>query len=130
MTQSLGIDHPGLTVADPDARPGFVVRALGWEQFGGTPEGPVACVTDGHARLTLWPQKGEDQRRLHAHVGLHHTAGKVPDRATLPALFAKIGASPGVEVAFAPAYSGTGPKEHFMIRAPGGTGLEFSHDPR
>jgi catechol 2,3-dioxygenase-like lactoylglutathione lyase family enzyme len=132
MTQTLGIDHLGLTVADLDASLGFFTQALGWEQFGGNPDYPAAYVTNGHAKLTLWQQKGDDPRGFdrHAHVGLHHTALKVPDSATLLALFAKLSAWPGVEVEFAPEYSGNGPKEHFMIREPGGTRLEFSYDPR
>ena len=132
MTNVMGIDHLGLTVRDLEASVGFFVDALGWEQFGGNPDYPAAYVTNGHAKLTLWQQKGPDQRGFdrHAHVGLHHTALKVADSAGLLALFETVKDWPGVEVEFAPEYSGKGPKEHFMIREPGGTRLEFSYDPR
>ena len=50
--------------------------------------------------------------------------------AALLAVFEKIRDWPGVEVEFGPEMSGKGPKEHFMIKEPGGTRLEFSYDPR
>ena len=129
--ETLGIDHLGLTVADLEASLGFFTGALGWERIGGHPDYPSAYVTDGHAKITLWQQRapggGFDR---HANVGLHHTALKVADEATLNAVFERVGGWPGVEVEFAPELSGGGPKVHFMIREPGGTRLEVSYDPR
>ncbi len=128
---TLGLDHLGLTVGDLDASRAFFIDALGWRQFGGNPGYPSAYVTDGAVKLTLWQQQDEgadfDRR---ANIGLHHTALKVADRATLDALFARVHDWPGVEVEFAPEPSGKGPKIHFMIREPGGTRLEFGYDPR
>lgn len=132
MTQTLGIDHLGLTVSDLAASQRFFNDALGWETFGGNPDYPAAYVTNGHAKLTLWQQKGDDLRGFdrHANVGLHHNALKVPDSAALLALFDRVKDWPGVIVEFAPEFSGSGLKEHFMILEPGGTRLEFSYDPR
>ena len=128
---TLGIDHLGLTVGDLDASAGFFIDALGWEKFGGNPEYPAIYVTNGHAKLTLWAQRanGADFDRS-ANVGLHHTALKVPDADSLNAVYDRIKNWPGVTVEFAPEFSGAGPKQHFMIREPGGTRLEFSYDPR
>ncbi|MCV6595035.1 MAG: VOC family protein [Silicimonas sp.] len=128
---TLGIDHLGLTVADLDASLGFFTECLGWRQVGGRPEYPSAFITDGVGVLTLWQQKeqGADFDRR-ANVGLHHFALKVADRETLDALFDQVAGWPGVEVEFAPEFSGTGPKIHFMIREPGGTRVEFAYDPR
>ena len=127
-----GIDHLGLTVANLAASSDFFIRCLGWTQFGGNPDYPSAYVTDGTSKLTLWQKKtaaGGDFDR-HANVGLHHTALRVPSHDALLSLFDQVKDWPGVEVEFAPEFSGKGPKEHFMIREPGGTRLELSFDPR
>lgn len=130
MSETLGIDHLGLTVSDLAASLAFFTQALGWTQFGGNPDYPSAYVTDGHAKLTLWQQRGAVAFDRHANVGLHHTALKVGSSAQLVALFDVVSEWPGVQVEFAPEFSGTGPKEHFMVREPGGTRLELSYDPR
>ena len=128
---TLGIDHLGLTVGDLQASLEFFTGALGWEQFGGNPDYPSAYVTDGTSKITLWQQtaagSGFDR---HANIGLHHTALKVADEAMLRTVFERVRVWPGVKVEFAPEFSGKGPKVHFMIREPGGTRLEVSHDPR
>ena len=127
---TLGIDHIGLTVADLTASRDFFVDCLGWTQFGGNDVYPSAYVTDGVAKLTLWQQRGDTGFDRHETVGLHHTALKVADRATLDAIFGKVQDWPGVVVEFAPEFSGKGPKVHCMVREPGGTRLELSYDPR
>ena len=130
--KTLGIDHLGLTVGDLDASLRFFTEALGWEQFGGNADYPSAYVTNGHAKLTLWQQKGAQRQDFdrHSNIGLHHTALKVASRADLDAVFSDVRDWPGVEIEFAPELSGKGPKVHFMIREPGGTRLEVSYDPR
>ncbi len=129
---TLGIDHLGLTVKNLNDSKAFFVDCLGWDQFGGNPDYPAAYVSNGHAKLTLWEQKGGSRQGFdrHSNIGLHHTAIKVPDEITLRALFEKVRNWPGVQVEFEPEYSGKGPKVHFMIYEPGGTRLEFSFDPR
>ena len=129
--KTLGIDHLGLTVANLDASTRFFVDALGWTQFGGNPDYPSAYVTDGSSKLTLWQQKTDGSAfDRQANVGLHHTALKVATEDDLNAVFNKVQDWPGVDIEFAPEFSGKGPKVHFMIREPGGTRLEFSYDPR
>ena len=127
---TLGIDHIGLTVADLTASRNFFVDCRGWTQFGGNDAYPSAYVTDGVAKLTLWQQRGDTGFDRHETVGLHHTALKVADRATLDAIFEKVRDWPGVVVEFGPEFSGKGPKVHCMLREPGGTRLELSYDPR
>ncbi|MDF0595349.1 VOC family protein [Psychromarinibacter halotolerans] len=128
----LGIDHLGLTVSDLDASARFFIDGLGWTRFGGNPDYPAIYVTNGHAKLTLWQQKGDDLRDFdrHANVGLHHVALRVPTREALDRLYDRVCGWPGVAVEFAPELSGAGPKVHFMINEPGGARLEFSYDPR
>ena len=130
--KTLNIDHLGLTVRNLEASRAFFVDALGWEQFGANPDYPAAYVTNGSAKLTLWQAKTDAPNGFdrHANLGLHHTALKVPSREDLIALFETVSTWPGVEVEFAPEFSGKGPKEHFMVQEPGGTRLEFSYDPR
>ncbi|MFL4468846.1 VOC family protein [Tateyamaria armeniaca] len=130
MSETLGIDHLGLTVTDLAASVAFFTGALGWTQFGGNADYPSAYITDGHSKLTLWQQRGDGAFDRHKNVGLHHTALKVASAAQLLTLFDTVAAWPGVEVEFAPELSGKGPKEHFMIREPGGTRLELAYDPR
>ncbi len=127
-----GIDHLGLTVADLGASSAFFVDCLGWTKFGGNPDYPSAYVTDGTSKLTLWQQRGDEPNGFdrHANIGLHHTALRIAIRDQLLELFEDIRDWPGVQIEFAPELSGKGPKEHFMIREPGGTRLEFSFDPR
>ena len=127
-----GIDHIGLTVCDLAASKAFFEGALGWEQFGGNPDYPSAYMTDGQAKVTLWERKAEDFNRFdrHKNVGLHHMALKVASSDDLKSLFKVVQAWPGVEVEFAPEFSGKGPKEHFMVLEPGGTRLEVYYDPR
>jgi len=129
---TLGIDHLGLTVSDLEASQTFFVDCLGWEVFGGNSDCPAAYVTNGHAKLTLWQQKGLMQQGFdrHRNVGLHHTALKVPSKTALDTTFGRVKDWPDVVVEFAPEFSGAGPKIHFIIREPGGTRLEFSYDPR
>ncbi|MEO9683840.1 MAG: VOC family protein [Tateyamaria sp.] len=130
MSETLGIDHLGLTVSDLDASLAFFTQALGWTQFGGNPDYPSAYITDGHSKLTLWQQRGDTAFDRHANAGLHHTALKVASAAQLQSLFKVVADWPGVVIEFAPEFSGKGPKEHFMVREPGGTRLELSYDPR
>lgn len=134
MTHSVtkGVDHIGLTVQDLDASRAFFEGALGWECFGGNPDYPSLYMTDGHAKLTLWARKSDDFNGFdrHKNIGLHHLALKVSTSDELNTIFAKIKTWPGVEIEFAPEFSGKGPKEHFMIYEPGGTRLEISYDPR
>lgn len=130
MSITQGIDHLGLTVRDLEASLGFFTGALSWTQFGRNPDYPSAYVTDGHAKLTLWQQRGQVPFDRHANAGLHHTALKVASSRDLNDLFETVQAWPGVVVEFAPELSGAGPKEHFMVREPGGTRLEVSFDPR
>jgi len=128
--ETLAIDHLGLTVGDLGASRDFFVDCLGWSEFGGNPKYPAVYVTNGHAKLTLWQQRGTTGFDRHANCGLHHTALKVPDEPRLNSLFARVKDWPGVVVEFSPELSGKGPKVHFMILEPGGTRLEFSYDPR
>ena len=132
MSGTYGIDHLGLTVSDLAASQAFFVEALGWRVFGTNETYPAVYITDGHSKLTLWQQKGADPVEFdrHNNVGLHHVAFKIPDSAALVALFDRVAGWPGVGVEYVPEFSGTGPKEHFMICEPGGNRMEFSYDPR
>jgi catechol 2,3-dioxygenase-like lactoylglutathione lyase family enzyme len=131
--RTAGVDHVGLAVADLNRSRAFFTDCLGWQQIGERPEYPAAFVSDGHSRITLWQVADPatcqpfDRRR---NVGLHHLALKVPGRAQLDALHARVAAWPGVTVEFAPQLSGAGPKWHSMIREPGGCRIEFAWDPR
>ncbi|USG63195.1 VOC family protein [Sneathiella marina] len=131
-TITQGIDHLGLSVRDLDASRDFFEKALGWRQFGGNPDYPSVYMTDGVSKLTLWECKGDEASGFdrHKNVGLHHFALKVPTADALRETFNAVKDWPGVDIEFAPEFSGNGPKEHFMIYEPGGTRLEISFDPR
>ena len=128
-----GVDHVGLAVADLAQSRAFFIECLSWQLLGERPDYPAAFVGDGHTRITLWQVADPatciafDRRR---NVGLHHLALKVPGRAQLDALHARVAAWPGVVVEFAPQLSGGGPKWHSMLREPGGCRIEFAWDPR
>ena len=126
-----GIDHVGLTVRSLPQSLAFFTEGLGWRQTGANPDYPAAYVSDGAGVVTLWEvrETAVDFDR-HRNIGLHHLAIRVPSEAALTDLFARISTWPGVQVEFAPEFSGKGPKVHCMIREPGGNRLEFAWDPR
>ncbi|WP_420549267.1 VOC family protein [Curvivirga sp.] len=132
MIKTHGIDHLGITVQDLSATVHFFTELLGWSQFGGNPDYPAAYLTDGTSKLTVWQVKETDYQDFNRHknIGLHHFALKISSREELLDAFEKVKNWPKVKVEFTPEFSGKGPKEHFMIREPGGTRLEFSFDPR
>lgn len=128
-----GIDHVGLTVATLSASVDFFVNGLGWSEKGGKPEYPAVFVSDGRTLLTLWQVADLTQLRpfdRRSNVGLHHLAFRVGGSEALDAAFARVENWPGVQVEFAPEFSGEGPKRHFMILEPGGNRIEFAWDPR
>lgn len=127
-----GIDHAGLTVPDLAATLAFFADCLGWNKLGGNEAYPSAYVSDGSTTVTLWQAKTETPVGFdrYANIGLHHLALKVANEADLNTIFGQVKDWPGVNVEFAPEYSGKGPKVHFMINEPGGNRLEFSYGPR
>ncbi len=128
-----GVDHIGLTVSDLAASTQFFTQCLGWRKFGENRDYPAAYVTDGSAKVTLWQVTNTAEFRpfdRKHHVGLHHLALKVGSLEDLHALFATARDWNGVQVEFAPEFSGAGPKVHAMLIEPGGTRLELSFDPR
>ena len=128
-----GIDHVGLTVSDLEASLAFFVEALNWTEVGRKPDYPAAFVKDDKALVTLWQVKDQGAANSfdrHRNIGLHHLAFKIASNDELDTLFSRIGDWPGVQVEFAPEFSGKGPKRHFMILEPGGNRIEFAWDPR
>ena len=127
-----GIEHLGITVPHLETTVDFFTNLLGWEQFGGVEDYPSAFLSDGTSMLTVWQAKTEDYVKFdrHKNVGLHHFALKISSKDDLVDAYEKVKDWPGVEVEFAPELSGVGPREHFMIREPGGNRMEFVFDPR
>jgi catechol 2,3-dioxygenase-like lactoylglutathione lyase family enzyme len=131
QTETLGIDHVGLTVTSLAQTKAFFLDCLGWTLRGERPEYPAAFITDGKCVLTLWQVKGGDPAAFDRrnNIGLHHLALKVADLAALQRVFAQVSAWPGVNVQFGPELSGKGPRMHCMIFEPGGIRIEFVCDP-
>ena len=132
MIKTHGIDHLGITVKELSATVDFFTKLLGWAQIGGNSDYPAAYLSDGVSRLTVWQAKETEyvDFNRHKNIGLHHFALKLASREELLTAFDKVKDWPGVNIEFAPEFSGTGPKEHFMILEPGGNRLEFAYDPR
>jgi catechol 2,3-dioxygenase-like lactoylglutathione lyase family enzyme len=131
VSDTLGIDHLGLTVLSLEKTQAFFMECLGWTLRGERPEYPAAFVTDGKSILTLWQVKssGEPVQFDRANnIGLHHVALRVANLAELQKVFAKVSAWPGVTVQFGPEISGKGPRMHCMIFEPGGIRIEFVCD--
>lgn len=128
-----GVDHVGLTVSSLARSVNFFVDGLGWTEKGGKPDYPASYVSDGKIMLTLWQvEQPEHYNRFDRRnsVGLHHLALGVNSAEDLDAIFLKIKDWEGVQVEFAPEFSGAGPKRHCMITEPGGNRIEFAWDPR
>lgn len=128
-----GIDHVGLTVRTLEPSVRFFIEGLGWHLRGEKPEYPAAFVSDGRCLITLWAANDAatavsfDRKN---NIGLHHLAFRVESSERLDSIFARVSQWPGVVIEFAPEFSGSGPKRHFMIAEPGGNRIEFSWDPR
>ena len=131
-TQTLGIDHVGLTVSNLESSLRFFTDCLGWTQFGGNPDYPSVYITDGISKLTLWQAKTDRPHEFDRfqNIGLHHLALKVADEGQLNILFDRVRVWDDIIIEFAPEFSGKGPKIHCMFCEPGGNRIELSFDPR
>lgn len=127
-SQTLGLNHLGLTVRDLEETTAFFVQVLGWQDIARDPSYPRSTVTDGNLRLTLWqadqsaPIADFDRR---ANIGLHHLALEVESEAKLNSLHDQIARWPGCVVEFAPELMGNGPRKHMMFAEPGGLRIEL-----
>ena len=123
-----GVHHVGLTVPNLERARAFFLDTLGFRQVGAKPEYPAAFVSDGQVMITLW-QAAEPERALpfdrRNHIGLHHLALRIADRAALDALHARLANTADVEIEFTPEPLGAGPSHHMMCTIPGGIRVEF-----
>lgn len=123
-----GVHHVGLTVLDLRETARFFVDALGFSQVGQKPDYPAVFVSDGSTMITLWQVADPaaavafDRKTV---IGLHHLALKVADARALDEAHAKLRATDGVDVEFAPQSLGGGPTRHMMCRIPSGIRLEL-----
>ena len=123
-----GAHHIGLTVPDLAKTRAFFIDTLGFEQVGELPDYPAVFVTDGTTMITLWQATNPvtavrfDRKNV---IGLHHFALNVDGQAALDDLHAKLRATDGVEIEFAPESLGGGPIHHMMCSIPGGIRMEF-----
>jgi catechol 2,3-dioxygenase-like lactoylglutathione lyase family enzyme len=123
-----GVHHVGLTVPDLAAARGFFVDTLGFAQVGERPDYPAVFVSDGTVMITLWqavdPERAVAFDRKNV-IGLHHLALLVESQQALDALHARLAASGGVHIEFAPEPLRGGPVRHMMCAIPGGVRIEF-----
>lgn len=128
MSDTNGINHLGLAVADLAQCQSFFTQALGWQASGYDPHYPRVAVSDGVVRLTLWQvdqalEATAFNRRKN--IGLHHLALEVVSKAKLDEIYQKVSLHPGVAIEFAPELVGDGPRMHMMCAEPGGIRVEF-----
>jgi catechol 2,3-dioxygenase-like lactoylglutathione lyase family enzyme len=123
-----GVHHVGLTVPDLCAARAFFVDTLGFAQVGERPDYPAVFVSDGTVMITLWqavnPERAVAFDRKNV-IGLHHLALLVESQQALDALHARLTASDGVHIEFAPEPLRGGPVRHMMCTIPGGVRIEF-----
>lgn len=123
-----GVHHVGLTVLNLERARAFFLDTLGFRQVGAKPEYPAVFVSDGQILITLW-QAAEPEQALpfdrRNHIGLHHLALRIADRAVLDALHARLVNTADVAIEFAPEPLGGGPSHHMMCAIPGGIRVEF-----
>ena len=123
-----GAHHIGLTVPDLAATRAFFLDTLGFDQVGEVPDYPAVFLSDGSTMITLWQAADPatavafDRKNV---IGLHHFALRVDGAAALDAVHARLQASEGVEIEFAPEPLGDGPARHMMCAIPGGIRVEF-----
>ncbi|UUX49144.1 VOC family protein [Nisaea acidiphila] len=128
MSETVGLNHLGLSVRDLDETTRFFVEVLGWEELARDESYPRNAVTDGNLRLTLWQVDHSNEvvdfdRR--ANIGLHHLAMEMPSEEALDTIAGRVRGWPGVVVEFMPEPLGGGPRKHMMFREPGGIRLEL-----
>ena len=128
MSETIGLNHLGLSVDDLEASKSFFVETLGWQESGYDPSYPRTAVSDGNLRLTLWQVNlslnGVEFNRKR-NVGLHHLAIQVASESKLHELYEKIEAHPRCKVEFAPELLSGGPRKHMMFNEPSGIRLEL-----
>ncbi|MCV2402260.1 VOC family protein [Marinomonas sp. C2222] len=128
MSETIGLNHLGLSVSDLQASKSFFVDVLGWSESGYDPSYPRTAVSDGKLRLTLWQVdkslNGADFDRK-KNAGLHHLAIQVESELKLDELFKKIDEHPLCEIEFAPELLSGGPRKHMMFSEPSGLRLEL-----
>ncbi|RXJ69978.1 glyoxalase [Veronia nyctiphanis] len=128
MSETIGLNHLGLSVDDLEASKSFFVNVLGWKESGYDPSYPRTAVSDGILRLTLWQVDRSlggvefDRKR---NVGLHHLAIQVESESKLNELYRKIVDHPKCSVEFAPELLSGGPRKHMMFSEPSGLRLEL-----
>ncbi|MGR5339704.1 VOC family protein [Vibrio astriarenae] len=128
MSDTIGINHLGLSVDDLEASKSFFVETLGWKESGYDPSYPRTAVSDGQLRLTLWqvdPSLDGVEFNRKRNVGLHHLAIQVASEAKLNELYEKIQAHPRCNIEFAPELLSEGPRKHMMFNEPSGLRLEL-----
>ncbi|WP_202906893.1 hypothetical protein [Vibrio mexicanus] len=54
MSETIGLNHLGLSVSDLEASKSLFVDTLGWKESGYDASYPRTAVSDGKLRLTLW----------------------------------------------------------------------------
>lgn len=128
MSNTVGLNHLGLAVADLEETTLFFEKVLGWTETARDESYPRNSITDGTLRLTLWqvessPSPNSFNRRRN--IGLHHLALQVESEAELLRLADVVAAWPGVKVEFMPELMGSGPRKHMMFAEPGGIRLEL-----
>ena len=131
-TETLGVDHVGLTVGRLHETAEFFTGTLGWEVIGELPSYPAIFVSNGHTKLTLWQADDPEtaiQFDRRKNIGLHHLAIAVPSFEELDRLYEKLKILKNIEIEFPPELSGKGPHKHMIIREPSGVRIEFVHRP-
>lgn len=128
MSETVGINHLGLSVRDLDQTVRFFVDTLGWTESGRDDSYPRTAVTDGALRLTLWQVDHDlniEPFHRRKNIGLHHLALEVKTEQRLTALYEVLRNKAEVEIEFAPELVGAGPRKHMMCYEPGGIRIEF-----
>nr|WP_086939399.1 VOC family protein [Thaumasiovibrio occultus] len=128
MSETIGLNHLGLSVDNLEASKNFFVEVLGWQESGYDPSYPRTAVSDGKLRLTLWQvdtSLNGAQFDRKKNVGLHHLAIQVESESKLAELYQKIKAHPLCTIEFAPELLAGGPRQHMMFNEPSGLRLEL-----
>ena len=128
MSETVGINHLGLSVRNLDETARFFVDTLGWTESGRDDSYPRTAVTDGNLRLTLWQVDHDleiEPFHRRKNIGLHHLALEVETEERLTALYDTLASKPEIEIEFAPELVGAGPRKHMMCYEPGGIRVEF-----
>lgn len=122
-----GVHHVALSVSDLEVSRAFFRDLLGFSIVSENPEYPMAILSDGQTKITLWQVENPQTCRTfdrRQNIGLHHLALGVKNKNALIDLHKRLLDTDTI-FEFEPELTNSGQAMHMMTLIPGGPRVEF-----